>query len=172
MPTCSRSSAFFIQSIEDIPTASGQTGRTDRFYLHASLRRPGDLAKSSQQVLRQCRSLNRTTDPGQVSSHSPVRIGSIDVTVVRRPRLNGSPAGLYRHVEAESATGWQHPINASLGCQASVRRLGLDDSFSTIIRPPQKGEPLQKIHASGSPMLYEYITVYFRSERKHCAREQ
>ena len=62
-----------------------------------------------------------------MSSHSPIRIGSIDVTVVRRPRLNGSPAGSYRHVEAESATGWQRPVNASLGGQASLRRPRLDD---------------------------------------------
>ena len=67
------------------------------------------------------------TDPGQVSSHSPLKFGSIDVTVVRRPHWNGSPAASYRHAEAERSAGWQCPVNARLGCQASLRRLGLDD---------------------------------------------
>ena len=56
-----------------------RTGRTDLLPCAASLRHPGDLANSSQQVLRQCMSLNGTMDLGQVSSHCPVRIGSIAV---------------------------------------------------------------------------------------------
>ena len=103
-----------------------RTGRTDHSPSTASLRHPGDLAKSSQQVLRQCMSLSKTIYLGKVSSHCPVRIGPIGVIPRTTASLKRFTGRFVRHFEAESTIGLQHPVNAMFGCQAWLRRLGLD----------------------------------------------
>ncbi len=111
LPSSSRQSRMFQLLFR-------QTGRTDHSSSTASLRYPGDLAKCSQQVLRQCMSLNRTTYSGKVSSHCPVSIGSISVVPRMTTSLEGFTGRFVRHLEAESATGWQHPVNTIFACQA------------------------------------------------------
>ena len=88
-------------------------------------------------------------------------------SVVRRPRLIGSLAGLSDILKLKAQLA-----GSVLSIRSSDVRhsCGVQDSTSCFlinIRPPQKDEYWQKIHASGLPMLYEYI-----SETKGCAREQ